>query len=239
MKSMSGEIKELLAAMVKLQAADPRPKNTETAKMRQYSYNYSPLSEIIASVRPLMRDYGLGFCQQAVIDDDFKSVSISTMIFHESGQFIEFEPVKIIIDYENKSVNPAQAAGIAMTYGRRYSLTAALGISSEDDTDGKAPGELNNKRPESPPAKKPASKGSKSDQARLRAIRLKALQKLVQESGYVLDEDDKTFIGQEINAIGKESLETLTEEEFMGVLSLLEQRIKASNISPGPNKKGA
>gem|GEM_PF-1894900 len=139
MRKSSDSLKELLAALVNLQAGDPRPKNTEKARLRQYSYDYSPLSEIIAEVRPLMKDNGLGFSQEAELVDEGRCIAVTTTLFHRSGEWLELAPMKIPVDYGNKSVNAAQAAGIAITYGRRYALTAALGISSEDDTDGRVP----------------------------------------------------------------------------------------------------
>lgn len=50
---------------------------------------------------------------------------------HESGEWIEPEP--LVLKAEKAT---AQGAGAAITYGRRYALSAVLGISSEDDDDG-------------------------------------------------------------------------------------------------------
>ena len=249
MQKSSESLKELLAALVNLQAGDPRPKNTEKARLRKYSYEYSPLSEIIGAVRPLMKENGLGFSQEAELVDEGRTVAVTTMLFHSSGEWLELAPMKIPVDYSNKSVNAAQAAGIAITYGRRYSLTAALGISSEDDTDGKVPekaarigqagSEFGRTARQSetaeagdndalPAGSHPgAESGSGEFQARmLRVKRLAGLDRMAGENAHQLSQDDYNFLGQEIRGLGWESIEDLTEEEFNGAMTLLEQKIR-------------
>ena len=52
------------------------------------------------------------------------------MLLHSSGEWLELEPITLKMDKIS-----AQGAGGAITYARRYSLSAALGIASEDDDD--------------------------------------------------------------------------------------------------------
>ena len=55
-----------------------------------------------------------------------------TMITHSSGQFIKLANLCMPVE-ENKRNSFAQQIGAVITYARRYSLQAALGISSSDD----------------------------------------------------------------------------------------------------------
>ncbi len=58
-------------------------------------------------------------------------VTVSTMVLHNSGQWIKSE-TQLPIDSAAK-MSAAQAAGSVITYARRYALAAALGIAQEDD----------------------------------------------------------------------------------------------------------
>ena len=58
-----------------------------------------------------------------------------TRIYHVSGQWLSFGPLVLPKD-NGKKMNRIQQAGSAITYARRYSLAAALGIASEIDSDG-------------------------------------------------------------------------------------------------------
>ena len=123
----SESIKNLAVALSKFQSEVKNPKNT--AKNPFYSSSYAPLQDVLNTVRPLLSKYGLSIIQSP--SGDGQSISITTMLLHESGEWIEFEPLIL----KAEKLTP-QGAGSAITYGRRYALSAVLGISSEDDDDG-------------------------------------------------------------------------------------------------------
>src|SRR5690606_332377 len=81
------------------------------------------------TVRPLLSKHGLSIVQSP--SGDGERISSHTMLIHESGEWIEFDPLVL----KAEKMTP-QGAGSAITYGRRYALSAVLGISSEDDDDG-------------------------------------------------------------------------------------------------------
>ncbi len=93
-----------------------------------YGYQYADLPTILEVVNPLLKKYGMGFTQ--LINEN----NLTTIIFHiESGETIQSV---ITIPEENlKKMNKFQVMGSAITYLRRYSLSAMLGIVSEKDTD--------------------------------------------------------------------------------------------------------
>ena len=122
----SESIKELATALAKFQAEVKNPANS--ANNPFYKSKYAPLNEILNGVRPLLAKNGLSILQMP--GGDSQETSITTLLMHESGEWIESEPLTM------KAVkNDPQGAGSVITYARRYSLSAILGISSEDDDD--------------------------------------------------------------------------------------------------------
>lgn len=125
----SESIKNIASALAKFQAEVINPKNTQNNPF--YNSKYAPLQDVLNLVRPLLSKYGLSVIQHP--SGDGVNISISTMLLHESGEWIEFEPLVLKAD----KATP-QGAGSAITYGRRYALSAVLGIASEDDDDANA-----------------------------------------------------------------------------------------------------
>ena len=64
-----------------------------------------------------------------------EGITLRTMLLHASGQTLE-STVAIDPGEGNRGVNALQALGSAITYMKRYSLSAMLGIAADGDTDG-------------------------------------------------------------------------------------------------------
>ena len=81
---------------------------------------------------------------QFPVSDDSKNIGVTTRIIHSSGEWIESTAYAPVI--HNKRMNEVQAVGSSITYLRRYSLTAAFGITgdTDDDTGGLPPQSGNN-----------------------------------------------------------------------------------------------
>lgn len=130
----SESITQLATALAKFQSEIKNPKNTETNP--QFRSKYAPLDVVINTVRLPLAKQGLSFMQSTASAGE--NIIIVTMLIHESGEWIESEALTLPA-YQLKSGGAkefnAQGAGSAITYGRRYSLSAILGISSEDDDD--------------------------------------------------------------------------------------------------------
>ena len=124
----SESIGELATALSKFQGNIKNPANSKTVSAGKFSYKYSPLDEILNLVRPLLSENGLSIIQFPTSQGN--TVGVTTMLTHSSGEFIEFDPIVLAMDKQS-----AQGAGAAITYARRYALSAILGISSEDDDD--------------------------------------------------------------------------------------------------------
>lgn len=93
-----------------------------------FSYTYTDLPEIIRVITPYLKKNGLGFTQ--LIEGN----SLRTVLFHyESGENIQC--TIDIPDESMKGMNKFQTLGSAITYLRRYSLTAILGLVTDKDLD--------------------------------------------------------------------------------------------------------
>ena len=155
----SESIKNIAAALSKFQAEITNSKNT--AKNPFFNSLYSPLNEVLNHVRPILAKNGLSILQSP--GGDGANIIISTLLMHESGEWIESEPLVLKADKAT-----AQGAGSAITYARRYALSAVLGISSDDDDDGNhATGDKEDKPPvtqglSEPQIKRAYAIGSKS-----------------------------------------------------------------------------
>lgn len=128
----SESIANIAAALCKFQSECPAPK--KTAENPHFKSKYSPLEEIISTIKPHLAKNGLSFFQSTTTEGD--NICVTTLVLHASGEYIESEPLKLPMGKVT-----AQGAGSAVTYARRYSLCAALGIVAEDDDDGNAAAE--------------------------------------------------------------------------------------------------
>ncbi|MDU0441568.1 ERF family protein [Staphylococcus haemolyticus] len=104
-----------------------------------FKSKYVPLENVVEAIDDVAPKFGLTYSQYPVTTDDGK-VGISTLILHESGEFIEYPPATTKPDK-----NTPQGVGSALTYMRRYALSAVFGITSDQDDDGnEASGKRNN-----------------------------------------------------------------------------------------------
>jgi len=131
----SESIKEIAAALSKFQGEITNPLNS--AKNPQFNSKYAPLQDILSLARPILSKNGLSILQSTT--GELESVTVSTLLMHASGEFIETEP--FILKGEQSirgggKVLNVQGAGSMITYIRRYQISAILGLASEDDDDG-------------------------------------------------------------------------------------------------------
>lgn len=122
----SASTKELATAFI---AAQAELKNTLKDGLNPHFKNkYATLGNVRDSVTPVLAKHGLAVLQGADFVDG--NTFITTRLMHKSGEWIESA-------YPFPLAKP-QEMGSAMTYARRYSLSAICGIASDDDDDGNA-----------------------------------------------------------------------------------------------------
>lgn len=97
-----------------------------------FKSNYADLESVWESCRQILALNGLSVSQfPGTYSDLDKSMSLTTILMHESGEWISQEMSLPV------SKTDAQGAGSAITYMRRYALAAVIGIVQADD-DGNA-----------------------------------------------------------------------------------------------------
>ena len=122
----SNEVNEIIKALNQANVEISNPKNT--AENPFFKSKYAPLGDILNMLRPILRFHGLVIIQNVSTDERF--VSIETGLYHVSGQYIISDKLQMSAEKAT-----AQGQGSAITYGRRYQVSAFLNIASEDDDD--------------------------------------------------------------------------------------------------------
>lgn len=141
----SESIKQIAAALAAFQSEVKDP--SRNGENPHFKSKYVQLDGLLAAVRPILANHGLSLMQST--GGDGVNISVSTLIMHTSGEWIETEPLVL----KAQQATP-QGAGSACTYGRRFSLSAALGVAWDDDDDGNAA---------SAPKPEPKAKAEKAD----------------------------------------------------------------------------
>lgn len=105
----------------------------ETAQAGNRTYKYLNLATILKTIKPFFEKYGLAFSQRVTFDNagEARQVigTVETIIFDSEEQMIA-------CSYPFFVTGDPQQVGSAITYARRYSLYAVLGIFPDKDDDG-------------------------------------------------------------------------------------------------------
>jgi len=140
-------ISELTKALCALQSElKPVPKDSINPFFKS---KYADISAIWESCRPLLSKNKLSVSQLPGVVG--AQIVLTTILMHESGEWISSDllvtPSRNKLDKDQQG-NPvhsnvpyqpnAQEIGSALTYARRYALSAILGVCSEEDDDAEA-----------------------------------------------------------------------------------------------------
>lgn len=147
--NQSQTIGALAAALAKAQA---QIKNAvRGAENPFYQSHYADLASVRDTYQKALAENGLALVQSPFTRDG--RVGVSTTLLHSSGEWITGE-----VDVK-PAKDDAQAFGSAITYLRRYSAAAFVGVATEDDDGESAQGRVSE-----PPVKKPSKKGTAANQ---------------------------------------------------------------------------
>jgi len=119
----STSIKELASALAKFQGLIESV--SKDAENPYFKSKYASFENIRSAIKEALTASGLSFSQFPTGED-----SLTTILMHNSGEFIQGT-----VKMTPKDRTP-QAQGSAITYMKRYALSAVLGLATEDDDDG-------------------------------------------------------------------------------------------------------
>lgn len=133
MNAMSEGIGQLTAALAKAQGAMGAALIDGSAKIAtktgtSYGYTYASLTSVWQAIRKPLADNELAVIQR--IDDENGVMFLHTVLSHSSGEYITS---RLSVGQIGR---PAQETGSAITYARRYALSALVGVVTDEDDDG-------------------------------------------------------------------------------------------------------
>jgi hypothetical protein len=110
---------------------------TKDAANPHFRSRYASLDGIMAVVRPGLAAHGLAVVQGVTSPIEtaggtLHAVAVVTRLIHTSGEWVESRVIVPIAKLD------PQGAGAAVTYGRRYALSALLALATEEDDDGES-----------------------------------------------------------------------------------------------------
>lgn len=171
-----------------------------------FKSRYASLASIMRAVQPHLGEAGIAIVQCPRTEG--KEVVLTTRLIHASGEEIEAE-LRAPIPGDTR--NPVQAMAGTLTYLRRYSLVAMLGVATGEDDDGEesAPSPQPQRQPPSPPRQAPAQPQATED----RGAAMNKLHGVAKDLG--VSHDDLKIIA------GVASISTLSARELLAFAELM------------------
>ena len=137
---------EITKALIAFQNEDVIIEMTRTNPF--FNSKYADLGDIKKAIKNPLARHGLAITQfpTSSCENGIPMVGVTARLIHDSGEWME-ETALIPLDNQRadgtgdegnkkKGASPAQKAGIAITYLRRYAINSILNLFAEDDNDG-------------------------------------------------------------------------------------------------------
>jgi len=133
---------QYLQAMAKFQSICPSVKRTRTVKNRDNTvrYKYAPLDEIMSTIKTPAEECGLSY---SFTNEHQENGLLTICTVRHTGGHSE-QSSFLVPRYDGHGTNVAQDFGSASTFGKRYALSNAFGITIADDDDGSSAAVSNN-----------------------------------------------------------------------------------------------
>ena len=118
-------------ALAGFQATVPAIGKNQRANTGKFGYSYADLAEILSVIRKPLAAHGFAYTQTVAFDADSHAALVTRLYWGGSQVADSFMPINTQL--------PPQQVGSQLTYMRRYSLLAILGIQPvNEDDDGAA-----------------------------------------------------------------------------------------------------
>jgi hypothetical protein len=182
-----------------------------------YKSSYADLGSVWDAARPVLSKHGLCVMQTTEINADGKIVMVTTLA-HTSGQWMKsFLPL-------NPAKPDSQGIGAAITYLRRYSLSALVGVVCDDDDDGEtSAGRGKAQDKQQPPAQNNQYQEKSAPIERLGKTEIIALTTLIKN----LDEEsNKSFLDWIKKNFNANSLQDIPKSCYEKCMVSLNNKIK-------------
>ncbi|MFF2179377.1 ERF family protein [Lysinibacillus sp. NPDC058147] len=132
----SQENTNIATALAKSWGELETPKHNATVKVSlksggSYSFDYTDLNGIFEAARKVFKENGISVIQNSYTESTERGplACVETMFLHSSGEWVKSLPLKF------PAATGMQDFGGQITYMKRYSLSAMLGIATEKDDD--------------------------------------------------------------------------------------------------------
>lgn len=219
---------KLASALAKAQRAMKAAEKDRTNP--HFGSKYSTLAAVWEAIREPLGANGLAVVQQVSTTET--AVCVRTVLVHESGEFVDSD-TRLPVPQKT-----AQAYGGAITYARRYGLSALVGVVADEDDDA-------NEASRAPPKAKGSTPQNASDMTRALAASIAAQRpavpapELAMSYGEALSNaptlNDLRIVwrnakadGDKMNAAEKEALNTLRERREKELKAVIERKLQAA-----------
>ncbi|MFJ3386291.1 ERF family protein [Lysinibacillus sp. NPDC086135] len=132
----SQENTNIATALAKSWGELETPKHNANVKVSlksggSYSFDYTDLNGIFEAARKVFKENGISVLQNSYTESTERGplACVETMFLHSSGEWVKSLPLKF------PAATGMQDFGGQITYMKRYSLSAMLGIATEKDDD--------------------------------------------------------------------------------------------------------
>jgi ERF superfamily len=214
---------------------------SQTGKDYEYTYKYADLGDILPVVNPLLSKHGLSWSSK-LKRDEAGELMLYFRLLHVSGETDDGEmPLGV-----PKNCKP-QELGSAMTYMRRYAITAQLNLATEEDDDAQAAQSAARQSPQ--PTSAPVEKTERpasAKQRRLIMARAKAddgglsASALANAIAEVAGSDPRDWVSEEAAlAWVNRSMERLPARLVDPLLAVVDREVKALEEAPRADESAA
>lgn len=126
----------IAAALAAARADFGRVEKDRQGQVGPQRYKYATLESVLSAATAALSANGIAVIQS--VDTCEGWVRVDTALIHSSGEWVETTCIAPERVEASKALSAVQEAGKMMTYLRRYTLTAMLGVTAEEDDDGAA-----------------------------------------------------------------------------------------------------